>query len=273
MSTRHIVESPGPCPTILPNQETWLPTEEEDEGYDRNLYRCTSCPQDHCSSTALKNAKLWSFISPEMVRCYMAHHLSMSSLHNLDDSQAMLSAAYAEITVETQTKEDRDSEREDLAKWGRGKGKSRAAASSRDRSRSPPRFAPPEPRSPPRRLSRSQAAVRQDAIGAHPKGGAVAAAKSEAMMDRMTQAVETLSANVMTLQSRPQGHGVASSSQQLMIAAGGSTIALTEPTVTLPVSHLRLVLNSVKALRSSAENLAALVPVLHAAEQALNNHL
>jgi hypothetical protein len=92
-------------------------------------------------------------------------------------------------------------------------------------------------------------------------------------LDRMTHAVESLSANVLTLQSRPHGQGVASGSQQLMIASGVNAIALTEPTVTMPVSHLRLVLNSVKALRASAENLAALVPVLHAAEAALNNNL
>ena len=88
------------------------------------------------------------------------------------------------------------------------------------------------------------------------------------IVPRMTAVLESMSERMSQMpMNAPSG------------SAGPGILCLNTPSlqmdvnVTLPASHLRLVLSSVRAFRNAAENLTTMIPVLTAAEQALNQHL
>ena len=72
----------------------------------RTKWFVQDCPfEDECcvkDKTKWKDANVWSYISEDKARCYMAHHLCKSGKHWKEEEEAMTEASY----VSVETKED-----------------------------------------------------------------------------------------------------------------------------------------------------------------------
>jgi len=273
----------GLCESVERNNETWELDPTLDDGAERTVWMCKKCPEDaSCTRNALVNAKPWSFISEEMCRSYVARHLKVSGHHQMDEAAALIGAQYCCITSYQQTMADREAERDNAARAAAGQAAADKAwqdrhagggggGGGRNRSRSPRR--PRMPRTP---SVHRRPAERASAIGA-PLAAAPLASPSPGpggdvidVMPRMCSVLETLNDTVHRMAQNQASSGSSSASSALCVSG---PIIHVETNVTLPVQHLRLVLSSVRAIRNAAENLTTMIPVLTAAEQALNQHL
>ena len=93
---------------------------EDDDGEDRELWRCFECPRhDTCKkSRSFKNACCYSYISEEECREYVKRHLLRSGVHRddgLTEDTANELAQSAEIVLEYETEPQRKEYRESVS--------------------------------------------------------------------------------------------------------------------------------------------------------------
>jgi len=292
---------------LMKNDEEWELPEDEDYGEMRLLYKVVCCPAPDCSHSSWNNGKCWSWISEYQCRCYLARHLKVSALHNADVADAMILAGTAEMEITEQTAVDRQAERQENAEHiakmnakakekrpaasGKGGGKgggnsgggggggSGGGSSWRQRlphspSRSPPRRSPRRSRSPPR----------HHAIGAiPPKTPELGMAKTFASsIDQLNTTMKNLG-SVFASGAVPAGSPTARVPAQAALlnqgggasssSSGGGVSILGQEMTAVPTTHLRLLVQSIRQVRNSVEQLAVQIPVLNAAETAINQHI
>ena len=87
--------------------------EQDDDGLDRELWRCTQCPlHEACKkSRSFKNACCYSYIGEEECREYVKLHLLHSGIHRdecITEENANALAQSADISFEIETVEQRN---------------------------------------------------------------------------------------------------------------------------------------------------------------------
>ena len=89
--------------------EAWFVKEEDEDGEDRPLWQCKTCPREQdCNAASLKDSCLFSYISEASVRQYISLHLQHSSKHLVTEEEAQACADVADVQTMTETAEQRD---------------------------------------------------------------------------------------------------------------------------------------------------------------------
>jgi len=287
---------------LMKNDEEWELPEHEDYGESRILYKVVGCPAPDCSHSSWNNGKCWSWISEYQCRCYLVRHLKVSTLHNADVADAMILASTAEMEITEQTAVDRQAERQENAEHaakisakakekrpaargnggGNGGGGGGGGSSWRQR---PPHSPSRSPRRSPRR---SRSPPRHHAIGAAPpktprQEEELGMAKTFASsIDQLNNTMKNLG-SVFASGAVPVGSPTVRVPQQAALlnqgggtsssSSGGGVSILGQETTAVPTTHLRLLVQSIRQVRNSVEQLAVQIPVLNAAETAINQHI
>lgn len=124
----------------MKNEESWLQSEDEDEGIDRNWWVAQCCPAGKdCSKAAWKKAVCWSFNSEDTVKCYIMNHLMGSELHDKNFDEALDLAVNAKIEKFVETARDRAKYRRQCELGEKQSKENRPRSRSRGSSRGSPR--------------------------------------------------------------------------------------------------------------------------------------
>ena len=71
------------------NEDAWLDEDDDCEDNIRSYWRLDVCPMlCDCSTGAWRNAKAWSYKSPQQALGYVKNHLMASSLHHMSEEDA-----------------------------------------------------------------------------------------------------------------------------------------------------------------------------------------
>ena len=71
------------------NEDAWLDEDDDCEDNTRTYWRLDACPaMCNCSTSAWRNAKAWSYKSPQQALGYVKNHLMASSLHHMSEEEA-----------------------------------------------------------------------------------------------------------------------------------------------------------------------------------------
>ena len=88
--------------------------------------------------------------------------------------------------------------------------------------------------------------------------------------------LSTVASNIAAASQPPKAPGVPPGAAPMMLgspAPGPILLAGVEPHATVPISHLRLLVNGIRQIRQSVESLTVQLPVLSAAEISLQQPL
>ena len=245
---------------------------EDDTGEHRTKWFCPTCPLEaDCSANAWKNAKAWSWETPEQVQKYVKQHLIVSAKHYCKVEQAQELAILCTVEYEEQSFEDREQERKEEAdrkvakrEWERDRPQQRR----RSRSPVPPRGPPPGVSATPR-----GSPVAGRAIGA-PAGvvrSVPAADAAETATEKLATAVEGLPQIMKTVRPPAGASSSSAGASSSTVLAGIPSIAT--DVVEVPLHTMRLLHAGIRKAREAAEQIAMLQPVFSSAETAIEREI
>ena len=252
------------------NDEEWYMRKEDDTGEDRTKWFCPTCPLEaDCSTNAWKNAKAWSWETPEQVQKYVKQHLIVSAKHYCKVEQAQELAILCTVEYEEQSFEDREQERKEEAdrkvakrEWERDRPQQRRRARARGPPRAPPRGGAATPRG-------RRGAGR--AIGAPAGVVRSSPAAEETATEKLTTAVEGLTQIMKTVRPPAGASSSSAGASSSTVLAGIPSIAT--DVVEVPLHTMRLLHAGIRKAREAAEQIAMLQPVFSSAETAIEREI
>ena len=260
----------------LKNTEDWCMAREDDTGETRTRFFCLKCPlEEDCSASSWKNAKAWSYQGEWEVRCYVYRHLTTSSKHSMNATKAQTVASDIIVETEEDTYEDRELCRSPPQPPAPTKEAPHGSGGAGI-------LAPLQPKGPPGKRARYGNRDWDSGHGSsgwHSGGGGGGGGSSSdtfelvmaarAMQDTAKEVRDAL------LQQRQQASPAPADSHgnDVLTLSRTGEVVVTQETVPVPLSSLRLMHSSVRSVRKSAEEMAVMIPVLSAAEHALQQFI